>query len=155
MQQRHAGERRRSSSCRGRAAAAALSVMAWRALLDDVDVAFIERPTRSGCAASSFGSSAMRTGRRWTTLIQLPVAFCAGISAKAEPVPPEKPATRPWNTTSLAIEVGGQLDRLAEADLLELHFLEVGVDIDAADRDDGHQRRARLRPAGRPGPGAW
>ena len=27
----------------------------------------------------------MRTGTRWTTLIQLPVAFCAGIAAKAAP----------------------------------------------------------------------
>jgi hypothetical protein len=37
------------------------------------------------------GSSAMRTGRRCTTLIQLPVAFCAGTTAKAEPVPPQSP----------------------------------------------------------------
>ena len=56
----------------------------------------IDRPTRSGCFCSSFGSSAIRTGRRWTTLIQLPVAFCAGTSAKAAPVPPEKPTTLPW-----------------------------------------------------------
>ena len=51
-------------------------------------------------ARARLGSSAMRTGRRCTTLIQLPVAFCAGTSAKAAPVPPEKPTTRPWNTTS-------------------------------------------------------
>ena len=43
----------------------------------------MERPTRSGLAASSSLSKAIRTGTRWTTLIQLPVAFCAGITAKA------------------------------------------------------------------------
>ena len=37
----------------------------------------------------------MRTGSRCTTLIQLPVAFCAGTMAIAAPVPPERPATRP------------------------------------------------------------
>src|SRR5277367_2571740 len=58
-------------------------------------VAVMDSPTRSGCWASSFGSSATRTGRRCTTLIQLPVAFWAGISAKAAPVPPERPSTCP------------------------------------------------------------
>ena len=38
----------------------------------------------------------MRTGTRCTILIQLPVAFCAGSSANAEPVPAPKPATVPW-----------------------------------------------------------
>src|ERR1700726_4232618 len=51
-------------------------------------LASIESPTRSGWAASSSGFRRMRTGRRCTTLIQLPVAFCAGIRAKAAPVPP-------------------------------------------------------------------
>src|SRR5262249_13233212 len=37
-------------------------------------VAVMESPTRSGRAAISLESSAMRTGTRWTTLIQLPVA---------------------------------------------------------------------------------
>ena len=49
-------------------------------------VAFIDSPIRNGCFASSAGSRSMRTGRRWTILIQLPDAFCAGISEKAEPV---------------------------------------------------------------------
>src|SRR2546426_477501 len=39
--------------------------------------AFIDRPTRKGWRASSAGSSAIRTGRRCTTLVQLPVAFWA------------------------------------------------------------------------------
>ncbi len=58
-------------------------------------LAVIDRPTRKGWAATSFGSRSMRTGRRCTTLIQLPDAFCAGISEKAEPVPPEMPRTVP------------------------------------------------------------
>ena len=36
-------------------------------------------------AAAPAGSSAMRTGTRCTILIQLPVAFCGGSSAKALP----------------------------------------------------------------------
>src|SRR5207237_4723866 len=44
----------------------------------------VESPMRSGCAASSRRSSAMRTGTRCTTLIQLPVAFCAGSSRSEE-----------------------------------------------------------------------
>ena len=59
----------------------------------------------------------MRTGRRWTTLIQLPVAFCAGTSANAAPVPPEKPADLAVEDDVLAVEVGRQLDRLAGLDL--------------------------------------
>ena len=59
----------------------------------------------------------MRTGRRCTTLIQLPVAFCAGISAKAEPVPPEKPDDLAVVDDIAAVEVGGELDRLAGPDL--------------------------------------
>ena len=43
----------------------------------------------------------MRTGTRCTTLIQLPVAFCAGSSAKAAPVPAPSPAMRPWYSTRL------------------------------------------------------
>ena len=43
----------------------------------------------------------MRTGTRCTTLIQLPVAFCAGMVAKVEPVPPDRPATVPRYFTEL------------------------------------------------------
>ena len=78
------------------AAASALAFISNRPYLAETSIsASMERPTRSGCACNSFGSSATRTGRRWTTLIQLPVAFCAGISANDEPVPPESPTTLP------------------------------------------------------------
>ena len=54
-------------------------------------------PQRMGCQFG--GSRRTRTGSRCTTLIQLPVAFCAGIRANAAPVPPLKPSTTPWKTT--------------------------------------------------------
>ena len=76
-------------------------------------------------------------------MIQLPEAFWAGISEKAEPVPPERPRTRPWNFTLAAVEVGGQRHRLAGAHLRQLHFLEVGVDVGLGRSGTiGHQRRA-------------
>ena len=40
-------------------------------------------------------SKAIRTGRRWTTFTQLPVAFCGGRGENAAPVPGEKLATWP------------------------------------------------------------
>ncbi|MCY1178182.1 hypothetical protein D9M73_185220 [compost metagenome] len=43
----------------------------------------------------------MRTGTRWTILIQLPVAFCAGSKAKALPVPAPRLSTVPLYLTSL------------------------------------------------------
>ena len=55
----------------------------------------IDSPTRKGCFRSSAGSSSIRTGRRWTVLIQLPVAFWAGITAIDDPVPPAKPVILP------------------------------------------------------------
>src|SRR3546814_13910796 len=44
--------------------------------------AVIDSPTRNGCSVSCRGSGLILTGRRWTTLIQLPVAFWAGTTAK-------------------------------------------------------------------------
>ena len=61
--------------------------------------AVTDSPMRSGCARSSLGSSAIRTGKRWTILIQFPEAFWAGKSAKAVPLPAERPTTFPWYDT--------------------------------------------------------
>jgi len=44
----------------------------------------------------------------------------------------------------LAVDVGLELDRLADAQVPELAFLEVGVDPDVVERDHRQQRRARL-----------
>ena len=56
-------------------------------------LASIDRPTRSGCVRICFGIERDREpARRWTILIQLPVAFCAGRMANAAPVPAESPA---------------------------------------------------------------
>ena len=59
--------------------------------------------TLSPAASGWFGSSLSklsRTGRRWTTLTQLPVAFSAGSSEKVSPVPGLKLCTLAGNTTS-------------------------------------------------------
>src|SRR5262249_35979752 len=61
-------------------------------------VTFMEGPTRRGFCLSSSGSSVIRTGRRWTILIQFPDAFCGGRSEKALPLPAPRPCTRPWKT---------------------------------------------------------
>ncbi len=106
--------------------------------------ASIDRPTRSGCAASSLASSAMRTGTRCTTLIQLPVAFCAGSSAKAAPVPAPRPATRPWYSTLLPYTSACSSTGWPMRRLLQLALLEVGLDPDLVERDHRHQRRAGL-----------
>ena len=106
--------------------------------------AFIESPTFSGWAASSFGSSAMRTGSRCTTLIQLPVAFCAGTMASAAAGAAGEADDPAVVDDLVAIEIASQFRGLAGADLGQLHFLEVGVDIGGLDRHDDHQRRAGL-----------
>ena len=85
----------------------------------------------------------MRTGTRCTILIQLPVAFCAGSSANAEPVPAPKPDDLAVVVDLAAVEVGGQRHRLPDAHVGELRFLEVGIDPDLVERHDRHQRRAR------------
>ena len=68
----------------------------------------IDSPIRSGCMRICSESSATRTGSRWTILIQLPVAFCAGRMANAAPVPAESPVIRPLIGHALAVGVGHQ-----------------------------------------------
>ena len=52
-------------------------------------------PILRGFLSSSAGSSAMRTGTRCTILIQLPLAFCGGSTAKGLPEPAPNPAILP------------------------------------------------------------
>ena len=85
----------------------------------------------------------MRTGTRCTTLIQLPVAFCAGSSENALPVPADRPTILAVVFDLAAVEVGLELDRLSDTHLAQLHFLEVRVDPQRVERHDRHQRRAR------------
>ena len=106
--------------------------------------AFIESPTFSGWAASSLGSRAMRTGNRCTTLIQLPVAFCAGTMASAATGAAGEADDAAVIDDVVAVKVAGEFGGLARAHLCELHFLEVGVHIGLLDRHHGHQRRAGL-----------
>src|SRR5208337_3066183 len=56
-------------------------------------------PAWSGASGSKW-SMLKRTGRRWTTFTQLPVAFSAGRSEKVNPVPGLKLSTLAGKTTS-------------------------------------------------------
>src|SRR5439155_12105716 len=51
-------------------------------------------PERSGGSSSRWEITA-RTGTRWTSLTQLPVAFCGGMIENSEPVPGLMPETVP------------------------------------------------------------
>ena len=103
-----------------------------------------ERPTRSGALARSRASTSILTGTRCTTLIQLPDAFCAGSSANAAPVPADMPVTRPWNKCAASVEVAAHLGGLADAQIPQLHFLEIRIDPQLIERNHGHQRLAGL-----------
>src|SRR5665213_378231 len=59
-------------------------------------VTLADRPARPATSGGAL-SKATRTGRRWTILIQLPVAFCAGNAEKLEPAPGLKLCTWPGN----------------------------------------------------------
>ena len=85
----------------------------------------------------------MRTGSRCTTFTKLPVAFSGGSSASVEPVPIVKPEMRPLNVCAAAVHVHVQIDRLADPQVGELRFLEIGVDPDFGQRADRHQALAR------------
>jgi hypothetical protein len=83
----------------------------------------------------------MRTGRRCTTLIQLPVAFCAGMTEKAAPVPPPSADDAAVEHDRRAVEIGRQRDRLADAHAGELALLEVRIHIGLRHRHDAHEGR--------------
>jgi hypothetical protein len=85
----------------------------------------------------------MRTGTRCTTLIQLPVAFCAGSSENALPVPAAEAHDLAVVDHLAAVDVGLDGGRLAHADVAQFRFLEVGVDPQLVQRHDRQQRRAR------------
>ena len=105
--------------------------------------ASIDRPTRSGCAASSLGIE--RDAHRQALHDLDPVAGRvlrrdqregrAGAAGEAGDAAVERRSCRHRGRT-------GELDRLAGAHLVELAFLEIGVDVDGADRHDGHHRIA-------------
>jgi hypothetical protein len=63
------------------------------------------------------------------TLIQLPVAFCAGINEKALPVP-----------------ASSQVDWLSNTQILELRLFKVSVHPNLVYGDDRHQCYARADP---------
>ena len=81
----------------------------------------------------------MRTGRRCTTLMKFPVAFCGGSSASVEPVPMVKPLMRPSKARRRPYMSTSSSHALTDAQIGQLRFLEIGVDPDFGERADGHQ----------------
>ena len=105
-------------------------------------------PVRSahvGLASSTFS----RTGMRWVTFTQLPVAFCAGSSENSAPVPAPMLSTVALNGLA-RIGVEHDLGRLAGLHVGELRFLEVRLDPGVAGLDQAEQRRAGGDDTGRP-----
>src|SRR6185369_12392694 len=124
-------------SCRRRAAAAAMADMASSSLFGDVDV-HVHREADAQRVRGELFTIELDADRE--TLDHLdPVAggvLCRdqreGCARAAG-----KPADRPVEHHILAIEVGGEFDRLPRFHLLQLDLLEVGVDIGGLHRDDG------------------
>jgi hypothetical protein len=56
----------------------------------------MDNPIYKGLAFKSLLSIFILIGNLCTTLIQFPVAFCAGIKDNSEPVELEIPSTIPW-----------------------------------------------------------
>src|ERR1700738_2133648 len=81
----------------------------------------------------------MRTGNRCTTLTKLPVAFWGGSRANVEPGPNLKPRIRPREYAPPAIHVGIHVDRLTDAQILQLCLFEIGVDPNFVKRANRHQ----------------
>ena len=89
----------------------------------------------------------MRTGTRWTTLTQLPVAFCAGSSENSEPVPAPMLATvAVEGVAGIGVDRHGR--RLAGVHVGELGLLEIGVDPGRAGLDQAEKRGRIARRVG-------
>ena len=95
-------------------------------------------------------SNAIRTGTRWVTLTQLPLAFCAGSSENSLPVP--APMLWTWRGELLA-GISVDLDRraLARDHPADVLLLEIGFDPSGLAVDQADACRRRSPPSGRPG----
>ena len=97
----------------------------------------------SSCVAQRRPAPRMRTGRRCTILVKLPVALSGGSSENTEPEAGATLATR-----ALDVVAGQRVDRdrhrLARAAAGELRLLEVGVDVDVVERHQAGEPLARL-----------
>ena len=107
------------------------------------------RPRGAACRASGALVILMRTGKRWVTLTQLPVAFSGGSTEKVAPEPALMLSTTPSSLSP------GYMSRLhagllALPDAGEIGLLEIGVDPPAAVLDDGEGGCAGLHDGARP-----
>ena len=86
----------------------------------------------------------MRTGSRWTIFTKLPVAFCGGSRSQGLTGAHGEAGDAALELTPAAVHVDLAAHPLADAQVGELGFLEVGVDPDLGERADGHQALAGL-----------
>ena len=127
-----------------RAGRCAASARTRPSVLPTSTLASIDRPTRSGCCGDFLRIE--RDPHRHALHDLDPVAGRvlrrqqgerrAGAGAEA--------FDRAVVRDLLAVDVGLELGRLADAQVAQLAFLEVGVDPDVVERDDREQRRAGL-----------
>ena len=108
---------------------------------------------RRPSAATGLPSIAIRTGTRCVTLTQLPLAFCAGITANSLPVPAPmlcdvalQARGRDKRRSSMSTCCPGTISR-------EVLLLEIGLDPRALVVDQRKQPDARRPPPARPGAG--
>ena len=76
--------------------------------------------------------------------MKLPVAFSGGSNARVDPVPIGEAGDAALEDVLAAVHVDVQIDRLPDAQVAQLRFLEVGVDPDFVERANRHQVLADL-----------
>ena len=86
----------------------------------------------------------MRTGKRWTILTKLPVAFCGGKQGERLTGPHREAGDAALELAAAAVHVHLAAHALADAQVRQLRFLEVGVDPDLRQRANGHQALSDL-----------
>jgi hypothetical protein len=76
-------------------------------------------------------------------LTKLPVAFSGGNNARVDPVPMVKPADPALEDVLAAAHVDAQIDRLPDAQVAQLRFLEVAVNPAPASASSGARTRTK------------
>ena len=102
-----------------------------------------DMPGRSSPSRATSAGTRMRTGRRCTILVKLPVALSGGSSENTAPDAGEKLSTVPSMACSGSASTRNR-DLLARPQPRELGFLEVGVDVDRVERHQARQPLAGL-----------
>src|SRR6516225_291608 len=94
----------------------------------------------SGLVFGSYPSSSIRTGSRCTTLTKILGREQRQRRSRAL----RKPGDPTLEYVSASIHVDIEIDRLADAQITQLRFFEIGIDPDLAERSDRHQILSNL-----------